>query len=1458
MAITGNILETRKTLDQICTTDERIISVYSLEQHVWATPREEAIPERRAEVQTIKEFQIDPVRGILMDVFQHLAMPWRPERRDQPVGQGWWIQAEFGSGKSHLLCFISALALGDPAAWEEVRTKESAAGRGKRESLYRFWEDGLAGKREGGKRGVLVVNKTLVGHGGGTVGVAGHGRRLADYILDAVQEQVRIETGKNLSLYPVEMLADRFLKEDLQRYRIDLQKFLKDPRYFEEEEFLELDQFLEWLRTDAIPGSRKDCGQRLWRFYDEYLKVRPQGDEDAENVLRHMVEAVLEAGYTGMLLVLDEVSLFMQDRDDIQRSDDEATLVVLSNRLTRAHNLPIWTICAAQEAIESKRGERNISSPDRLKLELLLQRDTDYYKIVLSRVRTITDPTAIDQYYTQYRRGFRGIQAMSLDEFQEFFPFHKPGIELLRLITSGLTTARSAIHFMHETLRHQIKTQGSELIRLWELFDAAVEYTEDPGGSHPMKTIRASRPDDYSAYNACQHLLDSFHKGYLKVHREKALRTLQTLFLYHVARYRPNGLSAEEIAEAVLIEKSPDASPEENVQYYESLAENLKREFPQIEATTGQDGEPRYRFSPVTQGRTDPRREFEAARAEAEESEVMRWAAWDHLLALDRWHIRVQQATLDLSNGVDSLFRTMAPLPDSPGSRAGQDTNLEVNWQGRPVTGRVGVRNLGEIIRSAVSLPGVDTPETDHDFFVYVSSRPMDFSAVQKLFANTKDPRVLVWTPAPPGVEERAQLCDFAAYRKLVQSHQGKNTDDDALVLHWVAEQLQTGISLLYRALENCYRRGRIDSLRQTQMQFQVAGGLGSIVSPLAARVLSDVYESRILTFPDPISFKKEDGAKVINGLVKLGCIPVDARSDQNTSAALNFGSALQLVKAADKRTLDTSGNPFVADIQGFIDEKLQDDHASMKMETLYKNFMGIGVPKSYGLSRRMVQIYLLCLVQQGKVRVIPGPRTGLPGDPIDYSNIAAIDFSARILDGLESVQKIERPVHWDVLRPYAEKLLGESIAAGLDDSGIMDVRRRLRSLFDKERVSAANLSRDASALFHALRQVDPYAEEVRQLNALFETDLPGSNDIDALLHGLKRALGCEAYERGTALESEVDDLGTKMADYAHLRRFLAYAGDLRAARVYLDQPLDSHADLHEARAIQASLRSRFADLQPYIDSEARTTAELIGSRPPVAGDSGSFHALVHSYTPCYVAMHERVLQCVSGERSAIRALAGGDEMRALKILEGITALRPAVSPTLADSLDKLAAPLFECRNSSRSSVESELLQRPVHACGLDFTNAGGRLAEALAASQEAQRLFDEAMNGKMAIFQSEAVRRRLDQGHAEPRIADLLACETLAAIREYLVGQALANPSIVDVINRYLKRIMVRTVPISSFKPSASSIEIGGVSDVALEFQGFLEEEFRRAKKDEEEGKTETAGQMGDGDVIVVVRFEQ
>jgi len=1430
MAKTQDLFTARKTLDQICTIPDKIISVYSLEQHVWAGSNSEAARKaRQPELKTIQDFQLDPVRPFLTDMLRNMAAPYKREKKDNPIGQGYWVQAEFGSGKSHLLCLMAGLALGSEQAWEIVRDKEQKAGRGKRESLFRFWEEGLQTKCSTG-RGIFVVVKTLVGSGGGIVGGADQGRRLSEYIVDAVKEQLQVELGKNVSLYPSELLADRFLSWDLERYKKDLGKFLNDPAFFEEDEFENVDDFIRDIQQDETPAYKVSCGNRLWRFYTEYLKVQPQIEAETEDVLRHMVEVILAEGYTGVLLVLDEVSLFMKNRSEDQRTDDEKTLVVLSNRLAKVINLPIWTICSAQQAIESRMGVKNIIADDRLKLVKLLEEDKDYYDIVLARVREIKDPAAIANYYLHYKRGFTWPNSIGEDAFSHFFPFHKPALEVVRAITYELTTTRSAIHFMHQTLKHQMKVKGSELIRLWELFDEAVQYEEDPSGVHASLTaVKTRRETEYKAYEACKQQIEASTKGFLKVHRDKAVKVVQTLFLYHIARTRQQGITPEEIANSVVIERDAEANPEENIQHYETLADNLKKELRQIVQTYGEGGGVRYRFDPVFTG-VDPRDEFLKARDEAESNAVMQREAWEHLLALDEWPVRIGQVRFDLSSGVRSIFRDVAPFvgpwEDRSSARYG-DQRIDTVWQGRQVLGLVVMRDLARVDKDGLPLPAVDSAESDLDFVAVIASRPVSHEVINRLLAQRKDPRLLLWTPGELTSEEHDRLLNFAAYRKLVSAWQGKDSDDAAAVIGWVADSLETDMGRIAKIVDSSYARGWVDALNNSRMEFHVAGEIPAIIRPLVDRVLSATYQSADIKFDPPLVFRKEEGVKVINGIVKMGQIPKGAKPNQDTSAAQNFGFGLKIMAKGVEKRLDISGNSYVSDMWDFIDGKLTDPHEMMKLDTLYKNFMGIGGPKDYGLTRRMVQIYLLCLVREGRVRVTVGPKSGLGVTAIDYSNIADIDFSAKVLDSLTEIQKVAKPENWDVLRPYAENLLGEAIPETQDEAAVAQSRARLRTLFAQEREEVPRVESRAKALFDVLKRGNPYENELAQVATLYSRDLETGDDINLILYGLKEAFGYQCFDANSASQAEVEDLANRLRNYRDVKRFLEFESELRTAGAYCGHILPDLRELEVVRECQSRVAAKLANVQEYIDSEVKLKAELIGRSPPDPAEHDTLGSLVRDYTEMYLILHDNVGSRADEARAEVQAMIEGDDMKALGVLENITALQPAVSEELELRLAELADGIFLCSSPSKASVQEQLRADPVHECGLTFQNASGLVDSAEDAAKTARSLLDQALDSRIQVFLNPAVGARLEQGKSEPLVAGLLGCEELEGLRAYLTQAALKDSAIVGTINRYLKRIVVRRVSMASFRPSSATVEMKQIPALAQEFQAYLEREL-------------------------------
>lgn len=1405
----------RRSLDQITEVPDSIISVYVVENHIWAKGgSNDARANREPQLQTVEEFLIDPVRPFLNDVFRQLAAPHNPDRKDNPIGQGYWIQAEFGSGKSHLLSFVGALALGNSDAWEIVRDKEQQAGQGRRESLYSFYENGLEKKTKQSK-GIFVAVKTLVGQGGGAVGIHDAGKTLTEYVLDAVAEQFYLETGKSLPLYPTQKLAQRFLTEDFERYQQDLARYLKDSRYFDEEEQEDLEDFLKDLQNNPDPGVQRDCGQRLWDFYERYLQTRPRIPVEVEDVLHHMVQLLLDEGYAGLLLILDEVSLFMKGRSDSQRVEDEKALVVLSNRLAKVENLPVWLICAAQQAIESKMaGVKNIIARERLDLVPLLNDQADYYDIALSRVRTITDEPAIDQYYEDYRRSFSWPQAVGRDEFARFFPFYPPSLSVVRAVSLNLTTVRSALYFMLQTLKTQRKRKSRELITLWALFDDVIDYEEDPSGTTKgVASIKTKWPAEWAAYERAKQQLDTVTSGPLKVYRSRAEKIIKTLFLYHVANMATSGLAHEELMNSVMEWRDHDADQKadlpDNLDHYEILADKIALELAQV-VKAGQN----YKFNP-TGSTTDPRDHYQRARAEVEQSEVIRRQAWEALLALDGWNVDTGLMKLDMAHGVSSIFREIAP---------GKQTDVTIKWHGREITGRVFMRDLLDISKRGALLPSINSPETGLDYAVFISSTPA-VAALDSLIKDKKDGRILFWSPDELSPAERDLLNDWAAYRTLVAEFSGRDTQEAQEVLNWVQARLREEIGTIYRIVPDSYNRGQVAALDHSEMAFEVRGELPGILTPLVEQVLDTVYVSKDLEFAAPAPFNDTNAVNTINGIVKVGEIPRGAKPTRDISAAQNYGFDLQIMRRPNDRKLDPQDCRYTRDIFAWIEEKLGDTNSAIPATTVYKNFMGIGGPGGidYGLSKRMVQLYLLCLVREGRIRISLSGKN-LPFDTIDYSNIADVDFRVAVLDAFDQIQRLKPPEGWELLAPFAAILLKrDELRAVRQDADIQQAVHEVLRHKQDNRDSFHQLRSGIDELFQEIGQANPLEERLGAWEYFLTCEIDPGNAIPFLLNALDQAFGYRVYADSAVRQQDLDDFSVRCEEVRQAEAFYAYRDRVRAVANYVRAAGDMPAD-REIAGVVATLQDgadTLLELSQLIANQTALRNELL---EPVED-------AIETYQIRYLQVFDQVTAQLEQARQAIAVLDESPEYIALGHLAAVEQLgsdpRPGLQFVFDEAMQELAA-LFDMPAPSRVDIERELRTSPFpRGCRLTLANAGEWSDLADIQLNTCNRAVWQAILDRATLLQSQAFRERLEQGRDDPFIAGLLATETTEDAATYLVealgGDANQGAQVTELLARYLKMLTVRKLRFADFAPSKRTLERGDVDTIVEEFRMFL-----------------------------------
>lgn len=300
------------------------------------------------------------------------------------------------------------------------------------------------------------------------------------------------------------------------------------------------------------------------------------------------------------------------------------------------------------------------------------------------------------------------------------------------------------------------------------------------------------------------------------------------------------------------------------------------------------------------------------------------------------------------------------------------------------------------------------------------------------------------------------------------------------------------------------------------------------------------------------------------------------AASDKLYSAVENFAKPMGLVKPADQDKLNASGSQFYKAIRDFAEEK--GGHA-VPMSVFYNKFTGWQPgdgEKSWGMTRRMVDIFLLALAQQGTIRI-----NIKKGTPIDRSTIAAIEFKPDILRSFESVEVPKAWIDWDVVSPYLEIMTGvpaESYGPKFDQSIAHDAIQKIQDVWVPAEKINGLLGR-VSELFKDLQQKDPYDALLLFWLTFFDGALEGEAAPDKYdnfkMHLLK------AFDKGAAEDLEKKDLQQFTGYWKSLIALQQHFDDLavlvRCAGLY------ARADIPEIKEYK-TLRNAIKKLPALVD----------------------------------------------------------------------------------------------------------------------------------------------------------------------------------------------------------------------------------------------------------------------------------
>lgn len=433
-------------------------------------------------------------------------------------GQGYWVEAEYGSGKTHFLATLTAL-LSDfsDSLWNKVD-----------DETIQHYQARLKDHR------LFPVILSLRGEAGAE---ATNARNLMDVLLEkgfrpalkraGIEDRVRLTTAQDLvDWYEGQSLADKSSIDDYIQRKTGV-------------------NIAELFDND----DQETIAQQLNAYLTE-KRVRALITTSVKDRLASIYHQIIAQGYAGILIIIDEyegwANIHVNNLE--ARAKDEDLLETLGFLLFKELGLAVHTIIASQSARPAKlhggqEGDRFLNLP------LLASQDEHDYDIIASRrVRSLNPQRypEISDYYRFYQQSFGFARDLTEDEFKETYPFQPRCFEIVRRITSrDLPGPRSGIRILYEVLQNQELLARDTLIRVSDLIHS----------SHLIYDC-FSKPvykPHYTAYNNAMQALPSL--GLADEDLDLAKNLLTTLYLWFEANFdRPHkSLTIKDLTEATLL-----------------------------------------------------------------------------------------------------------------------------------------------------------------------------------------------------------------------------------------------------------------------------------------------------------------------------------------------------------------------------------------------------------------------------------------------------------------------------------------------------------------------------------------------------------------------------------------------------------------------------------------------------------------------------------------------------------------------------------------------------------------------------------------------------------------------------------------------------------------------------------------------------------------------------------------
>ena len=673
-----------------------------------------------------------------------------------------------------------------------------------------------------------------------------------------------------------------------------------------------------------------------------------EGAESRHETFREIRKALRDLGYSGLVLLVDELSEFLRSKTDAHAYQEDIRFIQYLGE--EASSFPLWIIASLQEWIEET-GEIHQDTFNKIKdrYHLRISLGRAHIEELVSQRLIRHRPAAEQEIRKIYRSLRRYFPSFPVDEtrFLKLYPVHPATVSLLDRLRPLFSEHRGVVDFIHYRLKGDaergipafLDRPAQDLLGPSAIFDHFLHRIREMAETQPF----VEKGFDYYRDEIPRIFEDPDQR---KVALEAV--KLLTLFTISPVKFR---YTARHMAEMILF-RVTDLEAEINYQYFRDVLERLVKETSHLSVTPGKD----------------PLDDQFSITLRADIAGILRR--------------KIQQGVREIFPGDRRLFDRLLPFAESihlpfVGWAEQREQRVSTSWEYTRRSGIILLRQIDEFLLDEAKARAEEWKQAEEDFFIVVGTTHQ----VERQYQHLRDlllPHLrekypglfLFWIPAEIKEEEESWMKEFLSALFLSDRTRQESSESGLPAQEFLQTFLQNGRKRLGEILTKAYFNGLL-LWDDRQIELSAYGYLSQekFLQEFVPPLLSRRFPKHQRVHPYLEALAPTTVPNLLRDFFATGTLEVDDRTKFGLRTILEgFLKPMGLIKKKGNQYVlhvDPRSNELAGHFLSLLEK------GPLPPETLYWSFR----KGDYGLLKHQFEVLIFALLFSGNILVHQGQR---------------------------------------------------------------------------------------------------------------------------------------------------------------------------------------------------------------------------------------------------------------------------------------------------------------------------------------------------------------------------------------------------------------------------------------------------------------------------------------------------